>query len=52
VGPSGAVVVLRSWQTIGSTVGAGAVVVAALTLAAGTAIAKEAVTAARAARGF
>jgi hypothetical protein len=50
VSPNGPFVVFRSWQTVGSTVGA--VVVAALALAAGTAIASAAVTAARAARGF
>jgi hypothetical protein len=50
VGANGPVVVLfKSWQTCGSTVGA--VVVAALALAAGTATASAAVTAAKAARG-
>jgi hypothetical protein len=50
VGPNGPVVVSKSWQTCGSTVGAA--FVAALALAAGTATASTAVTAARAARGF
>jgi hypothetical protein len=42
-------VVLKAWQTCGSTVGPG---VWALALAAGRAAASAAVTAARAARGF
>jgi hypothetical protein len=50
VGPNGPIVVFKSWQTCGSTLGAA--VVAALALAAGAATASAAVTAARAARGF
>jgi hypothetical protein len=46
VGPNGPGVVFKSWQTVGSTVGA------ADALVAGRATANAAVTAARPARGF
>jgi hypothetical protein len=46
VGPNGPVVVFKSWQTVGSTVGA------ALALATGRATASVAVMATRAAKGF
>jgi hypothetical protein len=49
-GPNGPVEMLKSWQTVGSTVGAE--LDAALALGARTAIAHAAVTAARAATGF
>jgi hypothetical protein len=51
VGPNGPSVAAKSWQTVGSTLGAaGAAVESAL--AAGTATASAAATAARAASGF
>jgi hypothetical protein len=50
VGPNGPLVMFRSSQTVGSTVDAVALV--GLALAAGTATASAAITAARAARGF
>jgi hypothetical protein len=50
VGPNGPIAKFTSPQTCGSTMGA--LVVAALALAAGTATASAAVTAATAARGF
>jgi hypothetical protein len=49
-GPNGPSEKVKSWQTVGSTVEA--LVVVAFALAAGTATASAAVTAARAARGF